>query len=387
MTKPMAATDLQAIAHAGVTALRAGDAAAARRAFEQVVAAGRATPPLRIMLARACEIDGDQTAAHAALDQLLAIEPGNLQAFIAKGDLIGRAGDDRAAVSWYQMALGRAARLASVPPDLVEPLRRAGLERDAAAARFQAHLRGQLARFDDLPGRFNEALDIMSGTAVPQLQQPSSFYYPGLPQIAFYDRATFDWLPALETRVPAMIREVTAVLAETDGIKPYVEKPEDNRPSRGHSLLGDPSWSAFHLWQNGQPVAANAARCPETMAALDGLPIPRIAGRSPMALFSILKGRTHIPPHHGMLNTRLICHVPLIVPPDCRLRVGNSIRSVELGKALIFDDSIEHEAWNDSDQNRAILLFEIWRPELGEAERAALTTMYEAIGNYPGGDH
>ena len=378
--------DLQTIAQTGVAALRAGDAATARRAFEQVVAAGRATTALWLMLARACDATGDAMAAHAALDRLLGGDPGNLHAFIAKGDLLGRAGDDRAAVSWYQMALGRAERLGTVPPDLAEPLRRAAAARDAAAERFQAHLRAQLAAEDDLPSRFAEALDIMSGRAVPQLQQPSSFFYPGLPQIAFYEPSAFDWLPALAAEVPAMIREVEAVLADSRGVTPYVEVPEDNRPSRGHSLLGDPKWSAFHLWQNGEPVADNAARCPATMAALAGLPIPRIAGRSPMVLFSILRAGTHIPPHHGMINTRLICHIPLVVPPDCRLQVGNSTRTVEQGKALIFDDSIEHEAWNDSDQDRAILLFEIWRPELSEAERTALTTMFEAIGTYPGSD-
>jgi aspartyl/asparaginyl beta-hydroxylase (cupin superfamily) len=74
----------------------------------------------------------------------------------------------------------------------------------------------------------------------------------------------------------------------------------------------------------------------------------------------------------------------LIVPPDCSLRVGNGTRAVELGKAMIFDDSIEHEAWNGSDQTRVILLLEIWRPELSEAERRALTVMYEAINAYPG---
>jgi len=83
-----------------------------------------------------------------------------------------------------------------------------------------------------------------------------------------------------------------------------------------------------------------------------------------------------------MLNTRLICHLPLIVPPDCRLRVGNEVRLVEAGKMLIFDDSIEHEAWNDSDETRVILLFEIWRPELDAGERHALTAMFEAIGLY-----
>lgn len=117
------------------------------------------------------------------------------------------------------------------------------------------------------------------------------------------------------------------------------------------------------------------------MAALAPLPIPRIAGRSPMAMFSVLRAGTHIPPHHGMLNTRLICHLPLIVPPDCRLRVGNETRAVEQGRMMIFDDSIEHEAWNDSDQTRVVLLFEIWRPELDEGERAALTTLFQAIGN------
>ena len=101
-----------------------------------------------------------------------------------------------------------------------------------------------------------------------------------------------------------------------------------------------------------------------------------------MALFSQLRPHTHIPPHWGMLNTRLICHIPLIVPPYCRLRVGNDVRDVTAGKAMIFDDSIEHEAWNDSDETRIVLLFEIWRPELDAAERAALTTMFEAISAY-----
>jgi aspartyl/asparaginyl beta-hydroxylase (cupin superfamily) len=130
------------------------------------------------------------------------------------------------------------------------------------------------------------------------------------------------------------------------------------------------------------PFAGNAERCPATLAALADLPIPRIEGRSPMALFSVLKPHTHIPPHSGMLNTRLIVHLPLIVPDGCRLRVGNDVRDVVTGKVMIFDDSIEHEAWNDSDATRVILLFEIWRPELSAAERAALTAMFEAIGSY-----
>jgi aspartyl/asparaginyl beta-hydroxylase (cupin superfamily) len=121
------------------------------------------------------------------------------------------------------------------------------------------------------------------------------------------------------------------------------------------------------------------------MAALAQAPMPKVEGRSPMALFSVLRPGMHIPPHNGLLNTRLICHIPLIVPPGCRLRVGNETRNVEFGKALIFDDSIEHEAWNDSDETRLILLFEIWRPELDAGEKVALTAMYESIEGYGAG--
>jgi hypothetical protein len=244
----------------------------------------------------------------------------------------------------------------------------------AAGRRYEAHLRETLraAGVDGagLP-RFDEAIAILAGAKPVQLQRPTSFYFPGLPNIAFYDTEGIDWIARLEAAAPAMRAEAEAVLADPDGVAPYVERQAD-RPAKAHPLLDDSRWSAFHLWREGQPVA--------------GAPVPRIAGRSPMALFSILRPGTHIPPHHGMLNTRLICHIPLIVPDGCRLRVGNHIRPVETGKALLFDDSMEHEAWNDGPSTRVILLFEVWRPELNEAERGALTAMFEAIGTYPGGE-
>jgi aspartyl/asparaginyl beta-hydroxylase (cupin superfamily) len=115
------------------------------------------------------------------------------------------------------------------------------------------------------------------------------------------------------------------------------------------------------------------------MAALAEIPMPRIQGRAPIAMLSVLRPGTHIPPHNGMLNTRLICHLPIIAPQGCRLRVGNEIRTVEVGRTMIFDDSIEHEAWNDGDATRVVLLFEIWRPELDDAEKAALTSLFGAI--------
>jgi len=108
----------------------------------------------------------------------------------------------------------------------------------------------------------------------------------------------------------------------------------------------------------------------------------RVRGRSPSILFSLLRPGARIPPHTGEMNTRLICHLPLIVPPDCSFRVGNDTRATVEGRAWVFDDTIEHEAWNGSDRTRVILLFEIWRPELTVEERGLVSAMFEAIDAY-----
>jgi hypothetical protein len=376
---------LDRLAQTGVEALQRGDAGTARRAFGQLTASGRASPQAWLLLAQACEMQDDRGAAREALGPVLAADPTNPYALAMQGELLTRDGDDRAAVSWYDRALAVTAGAANLPADLVQRLARVRTTRDAATAKFEAQLRAGLAGagVDAAAAgpRFAEALAILAGQTQPSLQQPTSFYFPGLAQQAFFDSADFAWASALEAAFPAIAAEAAAVLADRAGVAPYVEA-DPNRPAAGKDLLDDPRWSAFHLVRNGTPVTANAARCPATMAALAGLPIPVIRARSPMVLFSILAPGTHIKPHHGMLNTRLICHLPLIVPPGCALRVGNHRRPVEAGKLMIFDDSIEHEAWNDSDAPRVILLFEIWRPDLTDAERHALTAMYESITNY-----
>ncbi|MEY2882424.1 MAG: hypothetical protein RL490_148 [Pseudomonadota bacterium] len=376
---------LEALAHAGIAALQRGDAAAARAPFEQITASGRATPQIWLLLAQSCQMLGDHAAARAALGPVLAADAGNPYALVMQGEMHTADGDDRAAIGWLDRALAAADGLTGLPADLVTRLQAAAALRDGMTARFRGAMSAALtaAGVDEQAAgdRFAESLAIVAGQTRPYLQEPTSFYFPGLPQRAFYDPADFPWAAALAAATPAITAEAAAVLANRAGMAPYVQRPSD-RPAKAHSLMDDPRWSAFHLIQSGEPVAANAARCPATMAAIRDLPIPVIAGRSPMVLFSILAPGTHIQPHNGMLNTRLICHLPLIVPPDCRLRVGNTTRSVRAGEVLIFDDSIEHEAWNDSDQMRAILLFEIWRPELTAAERQALTVMFESVSRY-----
>ncbi len=370
---------LEALVQAGVAALRRGDTAAAIEAFTTIVQSGRANPALSVLLAEAHALAGDAAAARGALGEALAGDPGNLAALLLHGELLSRDGNDRAAIAWYQRALS-AANGRQLPAELIQRLQRAEAEARAAQQRFRASVDAALGQHG-AGTRFDEALAILTGDARPMLQEPTSFYYPGLPQTAFYDPAEFGWAAGLAAACPAIAAEAEAVLAARTGMGPYVERVAD-RPNKAHALLEDPRWSAFHLIKDGEIVAENAARCPATMAAIADLPIPRIAGASPMVLFSILAPGTHIPPHNGMLNTRLICHLPLIVPDDCVLRTGNHSRNVRAGEVLIFDDSIEHEAWNRSDRPRAILLFEIWRPELSLAERAALTAMFESVTHY-----
>ncbi|WP_415642017.1 aspartyl/asparaginyl beta-hydroxylase domain-containing protein [Sphingomonas antarctica] len=368
---------MQHLAQQGLGALQRGDFAAARAAFEQVTAAGASTPRLDLLLAHATFALKDMPATIVALDAVLAAEPRNIEALMLRGD--AAAGDDRAASAYYNFALTSAAGT-NPSPAIAARLAHARAQLDAANARMLAHLRATVAGSNAGP-RFEEAVAIVAGVKQPYFQSPTSFFYPGLPHTQFFDPADFPWAAALEAQAPAIRAELEAVLASDTGLKPYVEA-DPNRPSRGHDLMGDPNWSAFHLWENGKPVPGNADRCPATMAALAGLPIPRIAGRSPMALFSVLEHGTHIAAHHGMINTRCIVHLPLIVPPACRLRVGNDTRAVEAGRLMIFDDSIEHEAWNDSAATRVVLLFEVWRPELSGGERDALTQLFEAIGSY-----
>lgn len=351
-------------------ALARNDIAAARDRLRAM----QAPPPM--LLAQVSAHLGDLAGEEQALATQLAADPRHLGALLAMGALKARSGDDRGATAFFRTALNQAA-LTPPPPALHAMLQRASAHVEASAARFEAHLTESVGDAARLP-RIAHALDLLTGKTPLFLQQPSMFYFPGLPQRAFYERAEFDWLAEVEAATPAMQAELQARLAGGADFRPYVETRAD-RPAPNNPLKDSSDWGAHYFWNNGAVVADHAAAAPATMAALAKAPIPEIKARSPMALWSLLKPGTHIQPHHGMLNTRLICHIPLVVNADCALRVGPEQRRWEIGKALVFDDSFEHEAWNRGAETRVILLFEIWRPEIREDERAALTRLFETI--------
>jgi aspartyl/asparaginyl beta-hydroxylase (cupin superfamily) len=372
------------LAQEGLAALRRGDGAAACDYFvrySEIV--GDANTPW-LMLAQAHHLTGDLAAEQAALAKLLSVETRNLPALLMMGHAKARGGDDRAASSYYQTALNVAAITPDIPATLHPMLKQAQDYMASANDRYQAHLVDALKGAGVQPtGRVGAALDLLLGRTQLYVQQPTSFYFPGLPQRQYYERHEFDWLAKVEVAVPDMQTELAAILNSDDGFAPYVESSPD-RPLPANPLRDDPSWGALYFWKGGERILANADRAPATMKALSLAPQPFIDKRSPMALYSRLTPGTHIQPHHGLLNTRLICHIPLIAPPGCALRVGNETREWRMGETLIFDDSFEHEAWNRGTADRIVLLFEIWRPEISVEEQAALTVMFEAINAYAG---
>jgi tetratricopeptide (TPR) repeat protein len=378
--------DPTAVTTAGIAALRRGDANAAETFFQRVLDAGAGTAAVWFGLSMVHRLRGASARENAALDETLRLDAAHLPALIAKGDLFVGLGDRRAANSYYRACLNLAANLPSLPPEWQAELARIETASQGFAREYESHLNAALrgAGLGE-PGteRFSHAIDLLLGKKRIYPQRPKYFFFPELAPIQFFERDRFSWAGALEQHYPAIREEAAALLAKGAGFAPYIER-KANRAAAVGELPENPDWQAFFIVKDGVTVAENAARCPATVAALADVPLCRIDDRTPSVLFSLLKAGARIPPHHGFTNARLICHLPLIVPPDCGLRVGNETRGWREGEIVVFDDSIEHEAWNSSHEPRMVLIFDVWRPELSEKERGLVAAMLGAVDNFDG---
>lgn len=309
--------------------------------------------------------------------------PTEIESLLSRGDDYLESGNARAAVSFYQAALELAAQTRFLDSSTVSRLRNAQAFIQARVKEFEHALDQVLETLDAENAiaslRLRHSLEMVKGEREIYPQQPSMLYYPYLAQRQFFEREEFDWARELEEAAPAIRQELMELLASDAGFRPYVED-DPNLPLRDfHGLNNNEVWTALYLWKHGAFVPEVADHCPATLQALEKVPLSRIGNLTPSVFFSRLERGAHIPPHRGMLNTRLICHLPLIVPDGCWLRVGNETREWEEGKLLIFDDSIEHEAKNPSGELRVILIFDIWRPELSPSEREGISTIFKAI--------
>ena len=374
----------------GFHALQRGDASAARKYLEQATALAPKDLLAWLTLATACGQLADAQSELQALESALIVEPYCLPALLLKAVWMERNARPQEAVVHYRNALKIAPPRGQWPPSLAPQLTHAAQVVEQHRERYSRYLGEQLAGLQaglapSQQGQWREALDIFGGRTLPYTSQCNQLQVPRLPAIPFFDRNQFPWLAPLEQKTAAITAELQGLLAAADAdFTPYIAYQPGQPVNQWAELNHSAKWSALHLWRGGVPVAENLARCPVTAGILQSLPMADIAGLCPNVMFSALAPGTHIPPHHGETNARLVAHLPLIVPEGCGLRVGHEQRSWTVGETLIFDDSIEHEAYNSSNELRVVLIFDLWNPLLSQPERQMVQGMVAAAREFAG---
>jgi aspartate beta-hydroxylase len=214
-------------------------------------------------------------------------------------------------------------------------------------------------------------------------QQPKFLYFPDIPSQPYYPKERFPWIESLEAGAASIRAELLEVLSaqSLESWRP-TESPQEAPQQPKSSGTHAPAWDAYFFHRHGKRYDEHCRQCPQTASMLDSLPLAYVRDHSPETLYSVLSPGTHILPHRGVTNTRLVTHLPLIVPADCALRVGGETHVWEEGRCVTFDDTFEHEAWNRSAETRVVLIVDSWNPDLTEAERAAVAELVGAIGDF-----
>jgi aspartyl/asparaginyl beta-hydroxylase (cupin superfamily) len=365
-------------------AVAAGDLKGACDLLERAASERRGDPELWMKLAALRRGMRKPRPALEAVHHALEAAPRDFAALLMRASLLDSLGEASAAPAWGHALANIPDR--ELPPHIAAAVAR-GKERheawlnverermtDAMAAAERAasaEERGRMVRFR------NNVLRLTR----PYHSQATHFSYPELTEREFHPRRLFPWLADLEAATESIAADLRAVMAaERTELVPYIQYDDHLPLDQWKPLNRNSDWTAIHLLRNGERIDANACHCSATMHLLEALPQPQITGAGPNAMFSLLAPNTHIPPHLGVSNHRLVCHLPLVVPEGCWFRVGAQRRAWNAGEAFVFDDTIEHEAMNPSDQLRVVLIFDIWHPDLAAVERDAVKALFESGG-------
>ena len=380
---PADAAEAQRANAVGVAAMQVGDTSAAISAFQAATIADALAIELWLNLAHACRVGQDAAAEHAALDQALKLDRTNFLAQLRMAQLLQTLGDEAEAIKAWSGVQQLAAQLPSIPTSLQLELT-AGEEYCAKLhERISCAATTALAQipFKDTneEHRIRTFVDIALGRRQVFKNECAGLEYPFLPADEFFDSRLFPWFSDLEAGTEIIAEELSGLLdTQEEVLRPYV-KLEQGVPANHWSALDSSlDWSACFLWEYGVPNPAILARCPCTANLIANLPIAHMPDRAPNVFFSLLKPHSRIPPHTGVTNTRAIVHLALDIPPSCGFRVGGETREWIVGKAFAFDDTIEHEAWNESDSCRAILILDTWNPHLSSNERDAINAYFSS---------
>lgn len=344
--------------------------------------------PILMSLSTACRRCDDREGERQAIDAALAADAYFLPALLAKGTWLQRFGTPAEAATTYSNALKIA------PPELLWPealrsqLEHARVVVDRWSAALSNYLVQRLAPLQESldqtqTRRWIEAVSICAGHSKPFNSESNKMHVPRLPAIPFFDEPEFPALERLAGKTDVIRGELLSALqSESDRFRPYVAYKPGEPVNQWEELNHSSRWSAFHLWRGGSPVQKNLECCPETAKLLADAGMVTIDGLCPNAMFSALAPHTHIPPHNGETNARLVAHLPLVVPDGCRFRVGFEVRRWSVGEILVFDDTIEHEAFNDSDELRVVLIFDVWNPLLTSVERKMANELATATRDF-----
>lgn len=379
-----------ALNNLAMQAMHRGDLSMARDLLTRAVAAAPEYTMAHANLSRVHFELGDVHSALSAIDAAIKAEPAAWGPHLEKARLLEQQDKQRAAAASYGRALAYMPDAVQQSPEmqpLVEHARRMRTEnqsqlREFLLARIGDQLRSGSPRELE---RFQHSFDVLTGRRDMALSRPLTLPFARLPSIPIFHREDFDWAPAVEAAFPDMLRELQSLLDEQAEFVPYVQMPDDEPKGPFEPLNNNPDWGAYYFWNSGKLIEEHSARCPRTVAALaENAPMCKVPDRAPVTFLSALKPGTHIGAHNGATNSRLTVHMPLIIPPDCALRVGGETHVWRPGELVMFDDTITHEAWNYSDRLRVVLIFDIWHPMLTRLEQELVCQTMQGLLDYNG---
>jgi aspartate beta-hydroxylase len=388
--------DVEALRFVASRQFARGEHAATIQHLQIAVVATPDDPSSWVQLASAQMAVEDFSAAVASFRHGLSLAPRIFVARLQLGMALEQLGQSQEALKAYFMAIGSARSLGRWQDDATtaEGLRPAVKHAVNFVNRGRRQLfHGVLDRLRERYGnselvRVERCLAIYLSDQPANIpdprQKPKFLYFPDIASQPYYPRRHFPWLEELEAATDTVREELRNLLSQGQPLEAFLGQiPAQARQGMLRSSSGrEPAWDAYFFYRHGERYDDHCARCPQTTALLDVLPLVRIRDHAPETLFSILTPGTHILPHTGVTNTRLVTHLPLIVPPDCAIRVGGEEHVWQEGQCVTFDDTWEHEAWNRSDQSRVVLILDSWHPDLSEVEREAVTDLVEAIGDF-----
>jgi aspartate beta-hydroxylase len=384
---------VQALNVVGLMAFRAGEFARARELLERARATKSDDPITQHHLGLILEASGEFAGAVQAQRAAIELAPELHVARLHLGRALELIGHKEEAIIAYARALQGAQQQnrwldSATTPAALQPLVEHALikVREGRRASFARIFEPLVAAYGrDSLTRVERSLRIYLNEEQPSYadprQQPSFLYFPELPASAYLPRQLFPWISALEQTTADIRAELLALLPSVQGRERVFTSTELEQVNlRG--LDTPPSWNGYYFYRHGERREENRLRCPKTASAIDALPLSRVREHGPEVLFSVFTPGTHLLPHRGVTNTRLVGHLPLMVPENCALRVGGEEHHWQEGEVVVFDDTYEHEAWNRSNKTRVVMIFDIWNPYLTEAERAALADLIGAIGDF-----